>query len=68
MPELSVAENEDMPFAKRRELEVFGESEDRPYREDERQFYSTLSGYEGKGFVNTHLMRHGEDARAAEAG
>jgi uncharacterized protein (DUF608 family) len=38
----------------------------RPYREDERRFYTALSGYEGKGFVNTHMMRHGEDARAAD--
>lgn len=39
----------------------------RPYREDERRFYTALSGYEGKGFVNTHMMRHGEDAGAADA-
>jgi non-lysosomal glucosylceramidase len=38
----------------------------RPYREDERRFYTALSGYEGKGFVNTHMMRHGEDAGAAD--
>jgi levanase len=40
---------------------------DHPYHEDEKRFYNTLSGYEGKGFVNTHLMRHGEDAAAADA-
>jgi uncharacterized protein (DUF608 family) len=39
----------------------------RPYREDERRFYTALAGYEGKGFVNTHMMRHGEDAGAADA-
>ena len=39
----------------------------RPYRADERRFYTALSGYEGKGFVNTHMMRHGEDAAAADA-
>jgi uncharacterized protein (DUF608 family) len=38
----------------------------RPYREDERRFYTRLTGYEGKGFVNTHLMRHGEDPAAAD--
>ena len=40
--------------------------DDRPYREDERRFYTALSGYEGKGFVNTHMMRHGEDPAAAD--
>lgn len=38
----------------------------RPYREDERRFYTALSGYDGKGFVNTHMMRHGEDSVAAD--
>lgn len=40
--------------------------DNRPYHEDERRFYTALSGYEGKGFVNTHMMRHGEDAAAAD--
>ena len=40
--------------------------DDRPYHEDVRRFYTALSGYEGKGFVNTHMMRHGEDAAAAD--
>jgi uncharacterized protein (DUF608 family) len=38
----------------------------RPYRSDERRFYTTLSGYEGEGFVNTHMMRHGENPAAAD--
>jgi uncharacterized protein (DUF608 family) len=41
--------------------------ENRPYREDEKRFYNALAGYEGKGFVNSHLMRHGEDPAAADA-
>ena len=40
--------------------------EDRPYHEDEKRFYTTLSGYEGHGFVNTHVMHHGEDPAAAD--
>ncbi|WP_165229202.1 GH116 family glycosyl hydrolase [Aquisphaera insulae] len=40
---------------------------DKPYREDERRFYSALTGYEGKGFANSHMMRHGEDPAAADA-
>jgi uncharacterized protein (DUF608 family) len=40
---------------------------DRPYRDDEKRFYTTLSGYDGHGFVNSHMMRHGEDAAAADA-
>ncbi|QEH32152.1 hypothetical protein OJF2_06210 [Aquisphaera giovannonii] len=43
---------------------AFGE---KPYREDERKFYTALVGYEGKGFVNSHMMRHGEDPAAADA-
>ena len=39
----------------------------RPYREEERRFYTALDGYEGKGFVNTHMMRHGEDPAAADS-
>ncbi len=41
--------------------------DDRPYHENERRFYTTLRGYQGKGFVNTHMMRHGEDAGAADS-
>ncbi len=42
---------------------AFGE---RPYHDDERRFYTALSGYEGRGFVNTHMMRHGENPADAD--
>ncbi len=52
-----VAPNETMPFEKRRELELFGQSEDRPYRE--RQWIpGDHEAQVGQGSINNLNMEH----------
>ncbi len=39
----------------------------RPYRDNERRFYTALQGFQGHGFANSHHMRNGEDAGRADS-
>jgi len=52
-----VSENENMPFEKRRELEIFGQNDDRPYAE--RQFLpGDHDAQVGQGPINVHATEH----------
>jgi len=52
-----VGDNEAMPFEKRRELEIFGQNEDRPYRE--RQLIpGDHDAQVSQGPINVHALEH----------
>ena len=52
-----VSENEEMPFEKRRQLEIFGQTDDRPYAE--RQLLpGDHDAQVGQGPVNVHATEH----------
>src|SRR3974390_3769436 len=52
-----VADNEAMPFEKRRYLEVFGQTADRPY--DERQWIpGDNDAMVSQGAINVHALEH----------
>jgi phenylpropionate dioxygenase-like ring-hydroxylating dioxygenase large terminal subunit len=52
-----VAENEAMPFEKRRQLEVLGQYEDRPYR-DRQWIPGDHDAFVGQGPINIHALEH----------
>jgi phenylpropionate dioxygenase-like ring-hydroxylating dioxygenase large terminal subunit len=52
-----VGDNETMPFEKRRELEVFGQYEDRPYR-DRQWIPGDHDAQVSQGPINVHALEH----------